>query len=144
MAKLSAHGKEVGRIQYVAHDVAVMSDGYVLKNFGSGWKIHGKLKAGITPENAYQSRLSKLQNQPDEYHIFKEKLFSLTRSLEKRAQIMVTLQLLGNDADGVWSELTDSYLGPRIDADIGEIVELCKAHEVYRLTLRSINSQSAQ
>jgi hypothetical protein len=142
MAKLSAHGKEIGRIQYIGHDVAVMSDGYILKNFGAGWKIHGKLKAGLTPEMAYQKRLSALENQPFEYYAFREKLFALTRSLEKRAQIMTALQLLGNDADGVWSELTDSYLGPRIDADIVDIVELCQAHESYQTALKSQKAQA--
>jgi hypothetical protein len=41
MAKLSAHGKEVGRINYTTYAKAYMQDGVVLKNEGHGWKVYG-------------------------------------------------------------------------------------------------------
>ena len=54
MAKLSAHGREIGRIQYTTQMRAYMSDSAVLVNSGSGWKLKGKLRAGLTPESAFK------------------------------------------------------------------------------------------
>ena len=59
MAKLSAHGREIGRIQYTTQMRAYMSDSAVLVNYGSGWKIKGKLKAGLTPESAFKAAQEK-------------------------------------------------------------------------------------
>ena len=55
MAKLSAHGQEIGRIFYTTYAKAYMADRKILKNTGSGWKIGGTLKDGLTPEGAYQN-----------------------------------------------------------------------------------------
>jgi hypothetical protein len=57
MAKLSAHGKEIGRINYTTYSKAYMQDGTILKNSGFGWKVFGEvqnqpaggLREGIDP-----------------------------------------------------------------------------------------------
>ena len=56
MAKLSAHGTEVGRVMFTTYAKAYMSDGVVLKNDGSGWKILGRVKDGVTPTKAYENQ----------------------------------------------------------------------------------------
>ena len=37
MAKLSAHGAEVGRVEYIGKVKAYFADGKVLVNHGQGW-----------------------------------------------------------------------------------------------------------
>lgn len=68
MARLSAHGKEVARMERHRHlesdntpyreTVALMDDGVVLRKVdfygqyphGTGWKKYARIKDGVTPE----------------------------------------------------------------------------------------------
>jgi hypothetical protein len=59
MAKLSAHGKEIGRINYTTYSKAYMQDGTILKNSGFGWKVFGKCK--INPQEVYEKALTPAQ-----------------------------------------------------------------------------------
>lgn len=110
MAKLSAHGIEVGRIEFATKNMAWFSDGKVLENRGFGWKISGKIKAGFTPESAYRTTLEKQKEFLDARPMRAEytKLL-LEIPLSIRWKVLSALDLMGDDIDGVWSTLDDDY-----------------------------------
>jgi len=125
MAKLSAHGNEIGTVVFTSTAKRYMSDGVILKNNGFGWKLHGKVKPEHTPESAYQSQLAKqkelLAVRPA-LHAYRKALHALA-GLSKRWKLDQCISLLGDDIDGIWSECCDGY-GDNISADCEEIAEL--------------------
>ena len=84
MAKLNAHGKEIGRVVYTTYTKAYFEDGKVLKNHGDGWKIAGKLKTGLTPERAYDNAVSRLEDWTRSHpagYAYKKALHEIQRNL---------------------------------------------------------------
>lgn len=134
MAKVSAHGSEIGTIHFLTYAKRYMSDGVVLKNMGFGWKIAGKVKPGITPEQAFNSasaRVREYRADRPAYAAYRAELHNLA-GLSKRWKLHAAIELMPDDADGVWSECCDGY-GDNVHADIGEISRLCG---LYRDSLR--------
>jgi len=132
MAKLSAHGIEVGRIVYTTYTKAYMSDKKVLKNSGYGWKLVGEVKPEFSAEYAFKlaiERLKKWESQNPFGLAYKKELHKIA-SQSKRLRLHITIQLMYEDCDGVWSECCDGY--DSIHADLNEISELCK---LYALAL---------
>lgn len=131
MAKLSAHGQEIGRVSYTTYTKAYMSDGKVLQNDGFGWKLRGKLKAGLTPETAFQNATARMKewerDNPNAF-AYKKALHSIAGQ-SKRWKLHACIQLMPDDCDGVWSEACDGY-GDNISASIDEIAELCRLYRV--------------
>ena len=129
MAKLSAHGAEVGRIEYATFRRAYMSDGVVLTDDGFGWKLHGKLKPGIVPSEAFErskaKHEAKLQSRPSLAAY--ARAMKAIAPLSKRWKLAVSLQAMPDDPDGIWSECCDGY-GDNIEADLDDICELCKLY----------------
>ena len=129
MAKLSAHGWEIGRIQYTTQMRAYMSDSAVLVNSGSGWKLKGKLKAGLTPESAFKAAQEKqaaiMLNNPA-WRDYTKELYSLG-GIALTPRLHMTIELMPDDCDGVWSECCDGY-GDNVHADIDEISNLCRLY----------------
>jgi hypothetical protein len=130
MAKLSAHGTEIGRIEFVAYRKAYFSDGAILKDSGFGWKLHAKVKAGIDPAQAFENAKSKaaafLRQRPAfaEYRRFIHSLAPLSR----RWKLITALHAMPDDTDGIHSECCNGHYDD-IDADLDDIVKLC---ELYR------------
>lgn len=129
MAKLSAHGHEIGRVEYIGKVKAYMADGKVLVNYGQGWKVGGKLKEGLTPEGAFSNARDSLARLLAERPALAEyrKCILKMAGIGKRWKLVQCLQLLGDDIDGIWSECCDGY-GENIHADIDEIAELCRLY----------------
>lgn len=129
MAKVSAHGAVIGTIEYVSHAKRYMSDGVILKNTGHGWKLFGKVKPEWTPQAAYEAArerfAAKLAKSPAVAAYIRE-LHSLC-GLSKRWKLHTAVQLMPDDADGVWSEACDGY-GDNIHADLDDIVALCRLY----------------
>lgn len=129
MAKLAAHGSEVGRITYLTSVKAYFSDGKVLRNQGFGWKMAGKLKEGISPlqafENAKLRQSEDLANRPY-FAAYRRELHSMA-GIGKRWKLHQAVSMMPDDADGVWSTCCDGY-GDNIHADIDEVTELCKLY----------------
>lgn len=133
MAKLSAHGIEVGRVSYTTYTKCYMSDKTVLKNHGDGWKLAGKVKPEFSVEYAFNQTAERLKKWESEHPFglaYKKELHSLA-SQSKRFRLHTVIQLMYDDCDGVWSECCDGY--DSIHADLDEINELCK---LYALALR--------
>ena len=126
MAKLSAHGIEVGRVVYTTCTKAYMSDGKVLKNWGDGWKRFSTVKADWTPESALESSraaLARWEQANPAGLAYKKELHAMAPQ-GKRAKLHTAVQLMPDDADGVWSEACDGY-GDNISADVDEVSALC-------------------
>lgn len=112
MAKLSAHGAEIGRIEYPHMRLAYMTDGAVLRDSGDGWKLYRRVKEGVNPQQAYRAKLearkTAVQRNPC-YALYLEKLCKLAGSLECRARLHLMIEIMPTDPDGIWSELADGY-----------------------------------
>jgi len=134
MAKVSAHGTVVGTVYFTARAKRYMSDGAVLENSGHGWKLRGKLKAGLTPQAAYEAQLAK-QREAEKTHpaafAYRKELHDLA-PLCKRWKLHAAVTMMPDDADGVWSEACDGF-GDNIAADVDDIVRLCG---LYRLAIK--------
>jgi hypothetical protein len=137
MAKLSAHGKEVGRVVYTTSAKAYMSDGVILQNQGFGWKRYGTCR--VSPAEAYAVALAKQEELYERNPAIKEyrKLLHSLAGLGKAWKLHAAVQLLGDDVDGIWSECCDGF-GGNITADIEEIKEL-----VMWYTLAFLKQQTA-
>jgi len=139
MAKLSAHGSEIGTIYYVTTAKRYMSDGVVLKNHGFGWKIHGKIKPIRSPQTAFanaklllEEHLSKFPS----YAAYRKELHAMA-GLSKRWKLHAAVSMMPDDADGVWSETCDGY-GDNVSADVDEVAHLCM---LYKLAVDESKSE---
>ena len=54
MAKQSGHGAEIGTVFFLTTAKRYFADGTILKHSGFGWKRWGRVKAGFTPEQAFE------------------------------------------------------------------------------------------
>ena len=137
MAKISAHGDIVGTVEYLTTAKRYMSDGKILRNQGFGWKIHGRVKAGVTPREAYERARAHLEAQlteKPETAVYRKLLFGLA-GLGKRWKLHEAVQMMPDDPDGVWSEACDGY-GDNVHADIDEVAELCRAFQMVERAAR--------
>lgn len=130
MAKISAHGTIIGTVYFTTSAKRYMSDGKVLENKGFGWKIGPKLKAEITTAQAYANaveRQAKFAEEHPSAAAYKRELHDMC-GLAKRWKLHAAVQLMPDDADGVWSEVCDSY-GDNISASVDEISALCRLYK---------------
>ena len=130
MAKIAAHGREIGTLEFTSYAKRYMSDGVILKNQGFGWKLYGKVKPGISPEQAYNAakarRDAALAERPANAN-YRKMLHSMC-GLNKRWKLHMAISMMPEDPDGVWSEACDGY-GDNVHADLDEIVDLCIAYQ---------------
>lgn len=130
MAKLKAHGHELGTVERSTTAKRYMSDGAILKNNGFGWKIYGKVKDGVAPQEAFTKAIARqnafLAERPA-YASYRKILHDMA-PLSKRWKLQAAVELLGDDIDGIWSECCDGY-GDNIHADLDEIRELVGAYD---------------
>lgn len=134
MAKLSAHGSEIGRIEYVTSVVAYMSDGKILENDGFGWKVRGTVKSEFTPQQAFDRarvRIEQFRQERTAYTAY-FKAICETAGICNRWKLHAAIQMMPDDPDGVWSEACDGY-GSNVSADVSEVVELCR---LYRSAIK--------
>jgi hypothetical protein len=118
MAKLEAHGEELLRREQVNYRLSFRSDGKILRDSGAGWKLYKKVKPEINLTEYIQERINYYSNIPPENYFreeYRKLMVSEFKSLEKRQTIHTLIELLGNDIDGLWSELDDH--GMRIELD---------------------------
>jgi hypothetical protein len=131
MAKLCAHGSIVGTVEYLTTAKRYMSDGVILKNIGFGWKLAGKVKAGIDPTTAYENAKARLaQRIADKPHnsAYLKALHSIT-GVGKRWKIHQCISMMPDDPDGVWSEACDGY-GDNVHADVDDVCDLCRLYKL--------------
>lgn len=130
MAKLSAHGTEIGRIEFLTRTKAYFSDGKILQNSGHGWKLHAKVKPGILPSDAFaraQALQAQFMRDNPEYARFHCMLHEACGSLAKRWKLYYAIEMMPTDCDGVWSEVCDGY-SDNIHISVEEVGKLCDAY----------------
>ena len=129
MAKLSAHGKEIGRVFFTTSAKAYFEDGKILKNHGFGWKLAGSIKTGLTPQSAYDSQVATQRqwiiDNPEAY-AYRKALHNVA-GMCNRWKLHAAIQMMPEDCDGVWSECCDGY-GDNVSADVDEVAELCRLY----------------
>lgn len=132
MACLSKHGKELARIEYINRKRAWFADGNVLENKGFGWKIAGKVKPGFNPADVaarrVQEHTEKLATRPT---LAEYRKFMLHWKLADRVKILLCFDLLGDDIDGIWSELNDGF--DSIEIGMDEIQEIAALQRQTKL-----------
>ena len=129
MAKLSVHGQEIGRIEFSTYTKAYFHDGKILKNGGFGWKLHAKVKEGVSPIDAYErakAKQAEFRQANPSYDAYVKELHSMA-GLCKRWKLQSALELLGDDVDGIWSECCDGY-SDNISASVDEVAELARLY----------------
>jgi hypothetical protein len=140
MAKVSAHGTILATVEYISTAKRYMSDGVILKNQGFGWKLHGKVKPGIDPQDAANRAVNHLAEQLRDKPAaaaYRKALHDLA-GLNKRWKLHAAVQLMPDDCDGVWSECCDGY-GDNVHADIDDVAELCRLYQqIERNTMESV------
>ena len=143
MAKLSAHGAEIGRIRYTSYEVAYMSDGKILRKIAGAWKLYKKCKPGVDPAQAYRHASEKqvafLAQRPA-LAAYRKELHSLA-GLGKAWKLHMAIELMPDDPDGVWSEACDGY-GDNVHADISEVVELCQLYNLAVIEGKALNASA--
>ena len=110
MAKLSAHGAELLRLEFPGYRKAYMADGVILADHGGGWKRHGKIKPGVSiEEHVAKMREFYATITPDRFHRNDFRLFMINNfpGLENRVKAFTCVTLMPGDADGCWAELED-------------------------------------
>lgn len=146
MARLSKHGTELARIDYVNKRIAYMSDGVVLANTGNGWKVRGTVKVGRSPTEVAAAEVArynaKIANNPS-YAAWRDLLFELV-PFAHRWKVVYAISLMPSDPDGVWSEVSDSWgMGEfKGELSIDDCVALCQAHEAARLESNAKRSET--
>lgn len=142
MAKVSAHGEIIGTLEYLTHAKRFMSDGVVLVNQGFGWKLRGKIKPELTPQQAFEnakSRLdARLRDRPA-VAVYRAELHAMA-GVGKRWKLHAAVQMMPDDADGVWSEACDGY-GDNVCASVDEVAVLCRAYKVAMMEQGDINKE---
>ena len=129
MAKCSVHGAEIGTIYKLTSARRYMTDGVVLKTSGFGWKLAGKVKAGINPADAYQRAAARYGDELSanpEFAAYRKELHAMA-GLGKRWKLHMAIEAMPEDCDGVWSEACDGY-GDNIHADVDEVGNLCRLY----------------
>jgi hypothetical protein len=141
MAKLSAHGNEVGRIVYRTTTKAYFEDGHILENYGHGWKLRAKLKPGVIPSEAFKRAQLRLE----EFYSCRPNGLRYTKALHaitgqcNRLKLHTAISLMPEDADGVWSHVCDGY-ADNVHADVDEISELCRLYLAAQRESKEINA----
>ena len=129
MAVLKKHGHEVGRVTLVKYVKAYMADGVILRNYGDGWKVGGKCKPGVTPEEAYATQVRALGEVSTGWQAYRNAIIKACPATGKRGMLHLAIQMMPDDPDGVWSEVTDTIGGPRLQMSVEEIAELCRLYK---------------
>lgn len=135
MAAIKKHGK-ILVIEKLFYSVCYCKDGHILRNDGRGWKLWKKIKSGLNPyeialkhEREYQE---KIKNNPWFAH-WRSLVHQFDKSL--RPFLVKTVEIMPNDPDGVWAELTDCLWTPAEKPSLQECIDLCNAFKA------SINEQ---
>ena len=126
MACLSKNGTELARFNQLKASYSIRSNGKVLKNDGFGWKVL-RLKEGITVES-FRARFEAIESKLSRpYRIYRAAVQS-EFPLPVRWQYLTLRDLLGDDLDGIYSDLQDR----QIYTDLDTLQEL---HDMHRATV---------
>ena len=142
MARLCKHGTIVGELKLTKMSVRFMSDGTKLVNNGFGWKL---AKTRIDdPAKEYAERVARDQDWEHRRPVgaaFRRAL-QAEAGLSKRWKLLVAIEMMPDDPDGVWSECCDGY-GDNVHADLDDIVELCRLYKAAQSEAKALRDLRA-
>lgn len=121
MACLSKNGSEVFRVDALKYSLSFRSNGKVLKNEGFGWK---RVNLSMSFESALEKHRALQVNLSRAYLDYRRAVQS-EFPLPVRWQYLTLRDLLGDDIDGIYSDLQDR----QIYTDLDTLHEL---HDLYR------------
>jgi hypothetical protein len=122
MARLNEHGTDLARTEYSDCRVAVMSDGSVLRNQGTGWKRWKRVKPGVDPVNYAAKMRAAYDVRPAEFHSYIRALAAAC-DLAHRGQLNALVEQMPEDPDAVWSMFDD----PGYELQIEDVARCCRA-----------------
>ena len=126
MATLSKNGRELARFDQLKTSYSIRSNGKVLRNEGFGWKVC-TLKEGWTQET-FRARLEEIESKVSESYRIYRAAVQAEFPLPVRWQYLTLSDLLGDDIDGIYSDLQDH----QIYTDLDTLRELHDLHQTYR------------
>ena len=121
MASLSKNGTEVFRVDALKYSLSFRSNGKVLKNEGFGWK---RVNLSMSFESALEKHRATQANLSRAYLDYRRAVQS-EFPLPVRWQYLTLRDLLGDDIDGIYTDLQDRG----IHTDLDTLQEL---HDLYR------------
>lgn len=124
MAILSRNGTEVFRVDALKYSLSFRSNGKVLKNEGFGWK----LVVLAVPFDEALAKHQKLQSNIPRAYADYRRAVQTEFPLPVRWQYLTLRDLLGDDLDGIYTDLTDRG----IHTDLETLRELHELHLAYR------------
>lgn len=139
MAKIKAHGTEIGTINYIPYSKKYMSDRVILINRGHGWKVYGKVKPGVEMADYFaqkQEQQQKVLEARPAFAAYRKELIKVP--LSKRYWLTQCLELMPDDPDGIWSELNDGYY-VKLKMDVDRIAQLCNLYKAVKAEKTEFN-----
>lgn len=133
MACLSKNGTEVFRVDALKYSLSFRSNGKVLKNEGFGWKL---LKLSVPFDDALAKHRATQANLSRAYLDYRDAVQS-EFPLPVRWQYLTLRDLLGDDIDGIYSDLQDR----QIYTDLDTLREL---HDLYRIYRADVNARKGK
>lgn len=124
MAVLSKNGTEVFRVDALQYSLSFRSNGKVLKNEGFGWKLVNLAMPFADALAKHQRLQSNIPRAYAEYRAAVQAEFPLP----VRWQYLTLRDLLGDDIDGIYTDLADRG----IHTDLETLRELHELHLAYR------------
>ncbi len=148
MAKLSAHGAELLRVELLAARLAYISDGKILRDTGSGWKLYKHFKAGVDIPAAIAARRQHYATPPATHYWREELRRKFTAEfpgLEHRIRACTAFDMLGDDIDGIWSELEEAGIGTDLDTvkELRGLFRLADTERSEEKKAREVNATAA-
>lgn len=119
MAVLSKNGTEVFRVDALKYSLSFRSNGKVLKNEGFGWKLVNlamPFADALAKHKATQENLSRA-------YLDYRRAVQAEFPLPVRWQYLTLRDLLGDDLDGIYSDLQDRHIYTDLDT-LRELREL--------------------
>ena len=149
MATLNKHGEHVV-IEYVWYRKAYCADGAVLANYGDGWKVAAKLKAGYDWRDVATKKIQdrdRMYYECPAFAKFVGHVNSLVGGYCHRPLVKVALSMLSDDPDGMWSELNDHGMygnNKTLELSIDDCVKLCEGYTAAVAELKERQQERRQ
>lgn len=129
MAKLSAHGIELARRELPTGRLSLRSDGQILRDSGSGWKLYKRLKPGVDAVTYATKFKAFTTSLPASLRDYIDALSDAV-SISHRLRLHTAISLMPDDPDGVWSEM-DTFSGSLIE--FAEAARLCRLYKIANI-----------
>jgi hypothetical protein len=133
---------EIERFETLKRRYSVRSDETVLVDSGGGWKL-ARLKPGITAQqylDGVKSKREQMIATRPAFWAYRNAVIAEFPSLEKRLMFLSMASYLGDDLDGLWSELDDAGM----NTDLDTLQELARLKDDAKRERESLKDAPAE